>query len=169
MGDRMVKKFKTNTNAFSIAHYILLFLVVGICIAIIAWVMITNNNPNPTSNISTNVVHVKESNPCVQNTRDMVARMWAYDPQSVPQRYWDIAGNYMNQTITTRTYGICQDVAFTCRPGQIRRDCDPCAAPSARDWAQSIHTADMIQKNCGIDINADVLETDDKIQTEYTE
>ena len=155
----MAKKFKTNSTAFGIAHYILLFLVVGTCIAIIAWIMVKNNNPNPTSNVKTNVVHVRDSDPCVQRTRDMVARMWAYDPRAVPQKYWDMAGNYLNQTITTRTYGICQDVAYTCRPGQIRRDCDPCAVPSARDWAQSIHVVDMIRENCGNHTSADASES----------
>ena len=159
----MAKKFKINTSAFSIAHYILLFLVVGLCIAIIAWIMIKNNNPTPENNISTNVIHLRDTTPCVQRTRNMVKRMWAYDPKMVPDKYWTIAENYMNQTITTRTYGICQDIAFTCRPGQIRRDCDPCAVPSARDWAQSIHIADMIQQYCGIDINANASATDDEM------
>ncbi len=146
----MAKKFKTDTSAFSIAHYILLFFVAGLCITIISWVMIKNNNPVPENNVTANVLHIRESDPCVQRVRDSVAHMWAYDPKNVPQKYWDIAGNYLNQTITTRTYGICQDVAYTCRPGQIRRDCDPCAVPSARDWAQSVHMADMIQENCGV-------------------
>lgn len=157
----MAKKFKTNTNAFSIAHYILLFLVAGFSIAIIAWVMIKNNNPNPANNVSANVIHIKDTDPCVQRTRDMVARMWAYDPGTVPEKYWEIAENYLYQVITTRTYGICQDVAFTCHVGQIRIDCDPCAVPSARDWAQSIHVADLIRKNCGMDVNAHAMESVD--------
>ena len=165
----MAKKFKTNTSAFSIAHYILLFLVVALCIAIIAWVMIKTNNPKPENNVSANVIHVKDADPCVQRTRDMVARMWAYDPGAVPEKYWGIAENYLNQVITTRTYGICQDVAFTCRAGQIRVDCDPCAVPSARDWAQSIHVADMIQKNCGVDVNARAMESGDATHLPITE
>ena len=159
----MAKKFKTNASAFSIAHYILLFLVVGFSIAIIAWVMIKNNNPNPANNVSTNVVRVKDTDPCVQRTRDMVARMWAYDPGAVPEKYWAIAKNYLNQVITKRTYGICQDVEFTCRVGQIRADCDPCAVPSARDWAQSIHVADMIKQNCDVDVNANATESGNAI------
>ena len=145
----MAKKFSTNTSAFSIAHYILLFLVVCVCITIIAWVMISHSNPHPSNNITTPITHVKNTNPCVQRTINTVAQMWAYNPEMVPQRYWDMAEKYMNETITTRTYGICMDVAFTCHAGQIRRDCDPCAVPSARDYAQSMHTANMIQKNCG--------------------
>lgn len=144
----MAKKFTTNTSAFSVAHYILLFLVVILCIAIIAYIMIRRNNPTPTTNISPTITHVKNTDPCVQRTTNTVAQMWAYTPQKVPQKYWDIATNYLTQKITTRTYGICQDVAFICRPGQIRRDCDPCAVPSARAYAMEIHTADMIQANC---------------------
>ena len=147
----MVKKIKTNTSAFSIAHYILLFLVVGLCIGVVAWVVIKNNNPNPTNNVSPGVIHVNNTDPCVRRVTDMIARMWAYDPNSVPQKYWDIATNYLNQTITTRTYGICQDVAFVCRVGQVRSDCDPCAVPSAREYARDIHVADMIKRNCEID------------------
>ncbi len=111
--------------------------------------MISHNNPSPTNNITPPITHVKNTDPCVQRTINTVAQMWAYNPEMVPQRYWDMAADYMNQTITTRTYGICQDVAYTCHVGQIRRDCDPCAVPSARDYAQSMHTAEMIQKNCG--------------------
>ena len=144
----MVKKFKTNTSAFSIAHYILLFLVAGICITIVARVIIKNNNSHPSNNVTPSVLHIKESDTCVQNVRNTVARMWAYEPNRVPQKYWNMAENYLNQIITTRTYGICQDVAFECKPGQIRIDCDPCAVPSAREWAQSIHVADLIQENC---------------------
>ncbi len=151
----MVKKFNTNTSAFSIAHYILLFLVVGLCIGVVAWVMIKNNNPVPENNVTPTVVYMKNTDPCVQRVQDLVARMWAYDPDMVPQKYWDIATDYLNQTITTRTYGVCQDVAFVCRVGQVRSDCDPCAVPSARDYARSIHVADMIKQNCGGNINTD--------------
>lgn len=144
----MAKKFNHNTNAFSIAHYILLFLVVGLCISIIAWIMINRNNNAPTNNVSQNIIHIQENDPCVQRTRNTVAKMWAYDPRAVPQKYWEIATQYLNQAIQTPTYGICQDVAFTCHVGQLRRDCDPCAVPSARAYAMEIHTADLIRVNC---------------------
>ena len=144
----MAKKFTHNTNAFSIAHYILLFLVVGLCISIIAWIMITRNNNNPANNISQNIIQIRETDPCVARTRKTVAQMWAYDPRAVPQKYWEIATQYLNQAIQTPTYGICQDVAFTCHVGQLRRDCDPCAVPSARAYAMEIHTADLIRTNC---------------------
>ena len=144
----MNKKFTTNTNSFTIAHYILLFLVVGLCISIIAWILISRNNTTPANNVTQNIIHIRDTDPCVQRTRNTVAQMWAYDPRAVPQKYWTIATEYLNQTITTPTYGICQDVAFTCHVGQLRRDCDPCAVPSARAYAMDIHTADLIRENC---------------------
>lgn len=143
----MAKKFKTDTSAIGIAHYILLFLVVAGCIALVAWIMIKNNNQNSSVN-TTSIIHVKNSYPCVQRARNTVAHMWEYDPNAVPQKYWTMAEDYMNQVITTRTYGICQDVAFVCNVGEIRQDCDPCAVPNARNLAQSIHTADIIKEYC---------------------
>lgn len=144
----MATKFKTNTNSFTIAHYILLFLVVIICIGIISWVIIKRHNNTPQNNITPTITHAKNTDPCVQRATDTVAQMWAYNPRLIPQKYWQIASDYINETITTRTYGICQDIAFTCRPGQKRIDCDPCAVPSARAYAQDMQTADIISKDC---------------------
>lgn len=144
----MAKKYKINTNSFTIAHYILLFLVSALCIAIIAWIMISRNNSHPTNNVTSNITHINNSMPCVQRTTDTVKQLWEHNPRAIPQKYWEIAMEYMNQTVTQTTYGICQDVAYTCHRGQILRDCNPCAVPSARAYAQAIHTADMIQKNC---------------------
>ncbi len=146
----MVKKFKTNTSAFTIAHYILLFLVVGLCIGVVAWVLITRNNSKPENNVTAQIKQSRNAGPCVVRTENMVRRMWENDPKMVPEKYWNIAMDYLNQTFKTRTYGICQDVAFVCAPGQVRRDCDPCAVPSARSWAMKIHIADMIEKNCDV-------------------
>lgn len=144
----MARKFTTNTSAFTIAHYILLFLVTVTCIGIIAWVMINRGNPNPENNVRPTITHVTDSDPCVNRIKKTVEHMWRFSPESVPQKYWSIAMAYINQPITSRTYGICMDVAFTCRPGQILRDCDPCAVTSARTYAQQIHIADMISANC---------------------
>lgn len=141
-------KFKTNTNVFSIAHYILLFLVTGLCIAIIAWILVVRNNANPQNNVM--LTHVKSSEPCVQRTIDTVKKLWEFNPRAVPQKYWEVAMDYMNQVIPENMYGICEDVAYTCRRGQIRRDCDPCAVPSARAYAQAMHIADLIQTNCKV-------------------
>lgn len=144
----MVKHFKPDTNSFTIAHYILLFLVIGLCICIVAWFMITRHNNHPTNNVTTTITHISNASPCVQRTIDTVEKMWRYDPKSVPQKYWNIAIEYLNEPITSRTYGLCQDVAFVCHTGQIRRECDPCAVPSARAFAKQQQIADMIKMNC---------------------
>ncbi len=141
-------KFRTNINTFTIAHYILFFLVVGLCITLVAWIMISRHNATPKNNIHTTVMHLTNSQPCVKRSIDTVEKMWEYDPKSVPDKYWNIAMEYLNEQITVRMYGICQDVAFVCVPGQVRRDCDPCAVPSAREFAKQQQIADMIKLNC---------------------
>ena len=141
-------KFKTNTNSFTIAHYILLFLVIGLCICIVAWIMISRHNKHPQNNITPTVIHISGTSPCIKRTVDIVDKMWKYDPKQVPQKYWEIALEYLNVPITVHTYGICQDVAFVCTPGQTRRECDPCAVPSARTIAKQQQIADMIKLNC---------------------
>lgn len=141
-------KFKTNTNSFTIAHYILLFLVAGLCICIIAWIVINRHNKNPQNNIQPNILHTTGASPCVKRVINTVENIWERDPKTVPERYWNIAVEYLNEPITVRTYGLCQDVAFVCNPGQLRRNCDPCAVPNARAFAKSIQISEMIEKNC---------------------
>ena len=148
MAKKIEKKFKQNTSAFTIAHYILLFLVTGLCISIIAWIMITRTNQNPENNVSQNIIHVKNTTPCVQRIEEIVTHMWALNPRAVPEKYWAIATDYLNQPFSTRTYGLCEDVAFICHAGQIRKDCDPCAVPAARAYAMKIHINDLISDNC---------------------
>ena len=145
-GTIMKKTFKQNTTPFTIAHYILLVIVILLCTSIIAWITITNHNTKKNKDIPTD----KNTPPCIQRITNTVGQMWAFNPQSVPEKYWNIAIEYLNQPIKTRTYGICQDVAFVCNVGQIRRDCDPCAVPDARAYAMGIHIDDLIRTNCAI-------------------
>ena len=114
MAKKTEKKFKHNTSAVTIAHYILLFLVTGLCISIIAWIMISRNNSQPSNNISQNIIHITKSTPCVQRIEDIVTRMWALNPRAVPEKYCTFATDYINHPFTTRTYGLCQDVAVLC-------------------------------------------------------
>lgn len=144
-------KIQTNTSAFTIAHFIFLFLVIFFCIAIIAWTMIRQNNSNPTNDITGNILHLSGSQPCISRTIKTVQQMWEYNPKAVPEKYWEIAMNYMNQRVQKTTYGLCQDIAFVCKAGDILHDCNPCAVPLARDYAQQAHIADMIMSNCGVD------------------
>ena len=141
-------RFRTHITSFTIAHYILLFLVCGLCIGIIAWIMISRHNATPTNNVQFNISHINKNMPCVQRTTETINQMWKYDPKMVPQKYWDIAMDYLNQVYTVTTFGICNDIGYVCRIGQTRRDCDPCAVPLARKYAQEIHLNDEIAKNC---------------------
>lgn len=140
-------KPNNNTNSFTIAHYILLFLVVGLCIGIAAWIMISSRTATPKNNVEP-VVHISNTDPCSRQTMNAIAQMWAYDPGMVPQKYWDMAAEYANEQIVTRIHGNCNSVNFTCRPGQIRRDCDPCAIGTGRQIAMDQHIADTIRQNC---------------------
>lgn len=146
--DIKMARFNNHTTPFTIAHYILMFLVCIVCIGIIAWIMISRNNATPINNIQLNISHINQNMPCIQRTTETVKQMWKYDPKMIPQKYWDIAMKYMNEIYTTRTFGICNDIGYVCNPGQTRRDCDPCAVPSARKYAQNIHLNDMIIENC---------------------
>ncbi len=140
------------TNPFTIAHYILMFLVAGLCIGVVAWAMISAGGNRPVSNVEP-VTHIANTDPCSQKMMNAVAQMWAYNPGAVPQKYWDLAAEYANEQIKTRIRGACNDVKFVCRPGQIRRDCDPCALGSARQMAMDQQTADMIAENCPAEKN----------------
>ena len=143
----MKPKFNPSTNSFTIAHYILLFFVTTLCICIIAWIIIFRHNPAPTNDLGPSF-NKSPAYSCPQRVRTMVKEMWQNDSKSVPAQYWQLASEFMDAPIRSTTYGLCQDVAYVCRPGQRRRDCDPCAVPSARAYAQEVQTIDMIGKLC---------------------
>ncbi len=135
------------TTSFGIAQYILLFLVAALCVGIVAWTMIAAANKKHNNGAQT-ITHITNTDPCVQNITNQVSQIWAYNPELVPQVYMDIAKNYANEQITTKIHGACNDITFVCRPGQIRRDCDPCAIGGGRQIAMDQQIADMIQENC---------------------
>ena len=141
-----MKKIHHNLSSFNIAHYILLFFVVCLAIGIVAYATITHNN-TPTNNTEFSTQHIS-STACINRVTRQIHQMWQYNPKSVPQQYWEIAIAYLNTPIAETTYGLCQDVAYVCHAGQIRRNCDPCAVPSARKHAQSVHISDAITENC---------------------
>ena len=137
------------TNSFRISRYILLALVLILCIGIIVWTFINNRDWAAQSDTTVdNVIHITNNDPCVQNINNAISQLWAYTPNQIPQKYQDMITQYMNEKITTRQDGYCNDTKFTCRPGQTRRDCDPCAAGSARQFAQEQHIADTIAQEC---------------------
>ena len=147
----MAKKSEFQTTPFTIAHYILLFMVTVVCASIVTWLIIARHNATVAD--SANITKIMNNNPCVQQTRSAVSRMWAYNQELIPTRYKTVADTYANNAVLTRVSGYCNDVPFTCRAGQLRRTCDPCAVGAGRDKAMEIHIADMVRANCGININ----------------
>lgn len=147
----MAKNTEYQTSAFTIAHYILLFMVTVTCLSIIAWLILDRYK---TQNYKqTNITYIMHNDPCVRQTRDAVTRMWAYNQELIPTRYKTMADTYANDAILTRINGYCNEVPFTCRAGQLRRTCDPCAIKVGRARAMEFHIADMIRTNCGYDVD----------------
>ena len=147
----MAKNMEYQTSAFTIAHYILLFMVTVVCISIVAWLIITRYNTQRAN--STNITYIMNNDPCVRQTRDAVSRMWAYNQELIPTRYKTMGDTYANDAVLTRVTGYCNDVPFTCRAGQLRRTCDPCAVNAGRMRAMEMHIADMIRTNCGYEMD----------------
>lgn len=143
---------KTNTqklNTFTIAHYILLFFVVVLCIGVVAWTLTRGSKSVAANADNTNVIHVTENiSPCAQKIMNQVSQIWAYNPELIPETYLNIANDYVNASITEHTRGECNNVKFTCRVGDIRRDCDPCALGTARQIAMDRQIADMTAQYC---------------------
>ena len=146
----MPRKQELQTTPFTIAHYILLFMVVVTCISIVAWLIIARYRTQQYHR--TDITYIMNNDPCVDKTRDAVSRMWAYNQELIPTRYKTMADTYANNAILTRTSGYCNGIPFTCRAGQLRRTCDPCAIVAGRNIAMEYHIADMIRANCGYEI-----------------
>ena len=146
----MPKQQEFQTNAFTIAHYILLFMVVVTCVSIVTWLIMDRYKTQQAN--KTNITYIMNNDPCVQKTRDAVSRMWAYNQELIPTRYKTMADTYANNAVLSRVTGYCNSVPFTCRAGQLRRTCDPCAIGAGRNKAMEYHIADMIRANCGYEI-----------------
>ena len=146
----MAKKTEFQTTPFTIAHYILLFMVAVVCTSIVVWLIIARHNATVADSI--NITKIMNNDPCVNQTREAVSRMWSYNQELIPMRYKTMANTYANNAVLTRTSGYCNDVPFTCRAGQLRRTCDPCAVVAGRNMAMEVHIADMIRANCGYDL-----------------
>ena len=144
-------KYQNQTTSYSIAHYILMFLLVCVGIVVVVWLLIVAGYRyqahQPISDDDVIVTQV-ETTPCAQQVMNEVAQVWAYTPEKVPQRYWEMAVDYLNGTVDVWTEGSCNDIRFICNPGQIRRECDPCAVSSAMSMAMRAHTNDMIANKC---------------------
>ncbi|MDE6477927.1 MAG: hypothetical protein K2L95_01125 [Alphaproteobacteria bacterium] len=150
---------RNQTTSFSIARYILFFILGILGIGIGVWILtadrrIAYDTPAPTTtqmmgNIDTAIAERIARDPCARDVADAVARMWAYTPDNVPAPYKELAQNYANETLPVAIHGNCNDVQFECQSGDIRRNCDPCAVSTGRMFAQSRQIADWISEQCG--------------------
>ena len=142
----MVKQTEFQTSPFTIAHYILLFMVTVVCISIVTWLIIDRYNNNAKTDVA--VSYMLSADPCVVRTRDAIKKMWSYNQELIPVRYKTMAETYANNTVLSRVNGYCNDTAFTCRAGQLRRTCDPCAVEVGRRRAMELHILDSVRANC---------------------
>ena len=139
-----MKKVLIQTDAFKIAHYILLFFVVVLCIALVSWAMFSARD----SEFVTASPRFNTSNPCVKRVKDAVTQMWEYEPTLVPQKYWRMVSDYADSVLPARASVPCDGRSYVCLAGQMRRDCDPCALMSGRQYAISVHISDMVHQLC---------------------
>ena len=136
-------------NTFTIAHYIFLFFVVVFCIGIVAWTLTRSGKSVAADTNNDNVIRVTQNiSPCAQKIINQVSQIWAYNPELIPSEYLDMANEYVNSPVAARTRGECNNVKFTCRAGDVRRDCDPCALGTARQMAMERQIADMTAQYC---------------------
>lgn len=147
------KRRNYETTSYSIAHYILMFILVCACIVIVAWILIADRHHEDTD--ATGAIFTEQTitsngqiSPCAQKVINTVAQMWTYNPDQIPARYWDIASHYVNGNVTERTEGTCDKVKYICYAGQRRRDCNPCAVQNGIAMAMDRHAADLISKKC---------------------
>ncbi len=143
-----------DTNSFSIAHYILLICVIVLCGGLVAYAMVHDTGRHADDALPMPVVAPvatprSDEAECAQTVTNAVAQMWAYNPDAIPVKYKDAAMAYYTGPVQYTVRGDCNGTKFVCRAGTPRADCDPCAAGSARDYALSLQTRDMIQKHCG--------------------
>ena len=161
MANRKYKNYKNDEpTSYSIAHYILVFLLVCVGVVAVIWILVAigyrlekraASGPVTIMAAEENVVTTDDINalsPCAKRVVNSVAQIWTYSPDDVPRKYWDMAYTYVNDTIPTRTEGSCNNVRFICNAGQRRRDCDPCAVSAGMSMAMDRHISDMISQNC---------------------
>lgn len=135
-------------TSFKTAQYILLFFIVIICIWLAAWLVISASREKSQTPDTVNVIHITNNDPCAKRVNNYVSRLWAYTPENIPEKYLIMANEYANEKITTKTKGACNNIKFTCRAGQIRKDCDPCAINFGRQFAMEQQISDTISQEC---------------------
>lgn len=138
----------TTPSAFSISHYILLFIVSTLCTVSVVWVLIAANNREAKlhDNILTNGNNNDKS--CQRAAADMVTDLWEHQPQDIPEKYIILENNYAKRIVPVRTTGTCNGIKFVCKMGEQRLNCDPCTKNSARKRAMFQHISDTIDEVC---------------------
>ncbi|MBQ0013377.1 MAG: hypothetical protein KBS86_02295 [Proteobacteria bacterium] len=138
---------KIQTDSYTIAHYVLLFLVIVVVIWFVIWAIRSTRGEAVAG-------ETKTTNPsCVQQTIDSVAQMWINDTDKIPQEYTDMMIKHANRVVKVKTRGNCNGQSFVCEMGAVRASCDPCAIAVARQMAIDKHTSDMVLKNCNVEIH----------------
>ena len=138
-----MKRNKNTPTSYKIARYLGLTFLIGLAICIIIWALISLAEENTITHTS-----MKKLTPCEQDVTNAISQMWAYNQELIPPKYIQMAQEYADETITNRTTGYCNDASFTCRPGQRRSVCDPCARGTGRQMALDAHIADTIKTTC---------------------
>ena len=131
-------------SAFSISHYILLFIVSTLCTVSVVWVLIAANNRETA--IRDNMLRTEKS--CQRTAADKITALWEQNPKEIPQKYITLKNNYANRIVPVRTTGTCNGTKFVCKMGERRLNCDPCAQNSAHKRAMFQHISDTIDTVC---------------------
>ena len=74
-------------SAFSISHYVLLFIVSTLCTISVVWVLIAANNREAA--IHDNILRHKSqiSKNCQRDTADEITQLWENTPQNIPSDF----------------------------------------------------------------------------------
>jgi hypothetical protein len=135
-------------SAFSIAHYVLLFIVATLCTVSVVWVLIAANNRE--AELHDKQI-IRQDKRCQRNAADHITNLWQQRPHEIPPQYKSMEKNYANRVVEVRTTGTCNGERFTCQMGQTRSACDPCAVNSAQKRAMFQHISDAIDDVCNKD------------------
>lgn len=131
-------------SAFSVAHYVLLFLVSTACTVSVVWVLIAANNRESALNDRTK----PNDKTCQRTVADTVTDMWEHTPDKIPPQYVSLIDSYANRIVMVRTTGTCNGKKFICPMHTKRIECDPCAYNAANKRAMFQHISDEIDRIC---------------------
>ena len=132
-------------SAFSVAHYVLLFIVSTLCTVSVVWVLIAANNREAALH---DKIRTNTPKTCQRDVADNVKNMWETQPNMIPAHYKTMEINYANRIVPVRTTGTCNGEKFVCQMGEVRASCDPCAKNSAQKRALFQHISDIIDQTC---------------------